>query len=186
MKGINYLEVGVYKGSTMISMLRGNEHNFKYVLGIDNFAEFDPDGKNFAALRNNVATHLTDLNVEFLEKSCWDVTEADVNGASSSPRLFNIYFYDGPHDEEDHVKAVVEYAKYLSDEAIFIVDDYNQDRVRAGTKKGLEVIGEDFEVTKQWEILSRWNGDVEGWWDGLGVFVLRRRENSDGTHKEEL
>ena len=60
----------------------------------------------------------------------------------------------------------------LSDTAVIVVDDYNQQRVRTGTDLGIEEAG--LEVVLDGLILSRWNQDYMGWWDGLGVKVVRK------------
>jgi len=48
---INYLEVGSYKGSTLVSGMAGNELNYGRAVAVDNFEEFDKDGRNFVKLQ---------------------------------------------------------------------------------------------------------------------------------------
>ena len=183
-RSLKYLEIGVYKGSTLISFLGGNEEKFARVVAVDNFLEFDNSGTNFAKLQANLATYSKIDSIRdrltFLKKSCWDVGQ-DLDRNMASGGRFNVYFYDGPHDFEDHFKAISMFHKYLANDSVLIVDDYNQQRVRDGTQRGLsELVSRgEFRVLGQWEVLSRWNGDAQGWWDGLGIFVLSRTKKLD-------
>ena len=96
---------------------------------------------------------------------------------------FNVFFYDGPHSQLDHKFAFTKYAEFLADTLIFIVDDFNQRRVREGTREGIIANG-NFEIIFELVIDSRWNGDTAGWWDGEGIFVLRRKGSSDTAELE--
>lgn len=189
-KGIRYLEVGVYKGSTLISGMSGNEGRYERVVAVDNFEEFDEGGENFEKLKRNLEGFISEEGrgkLQFLKKSCWEVGE-ELRGLRGGEG-FNVYFYDGPHSEEDHYQSIVEFYEHLAYETVFVVDDYNQQRVRDGTMKGLKHLENEngLEVVEMWEITSRWNGDSFGWWDGLGIFVLRKKETEiDMEVGEEL
>jgi len=132
----------------------------------------------------NLATFISEEGrgkLSFLKQNCWDVAEElrELRGGG-----FNFYFYDGPHSEEDHFRSIVDFYEHLATVSIFIVDDYNQQRVKDGTKRGLKVLEErGLEVIEQFEIASRWNGDSRGWWDGLGMFVLMK---GGGEGREEM
>ncbi len=162
----SYLEIGSFRGSTICSAISNNL--FRTAVAIDNFAEFDPDGVNKGILLDNIMRHVG-VPVTVIEGDCWD---RSVIGRAGEGGPFDVYFFDGPHAEEDHRRAIVEYAHLLSDTAVIVVDDYNQQRVRTGTDLGIEEAG--LEVVLDGLILSRWNQDYMGWWDGLGVKVVRK------------
>mmetsp|Transcript_9418 Transcript_9418/g.17129 ORF Transcript_9418/g.17129 Transcript_9418/m.17129 type:complete len:246 (+) Transcript_9418:3-740(+) len=184
---IRYLEIGVYKGSTLISGMAGNEGRYDKVVAVDNFEEFDETGENFNKLKSNLGAFIEEEGIaklSFLKKSCWDVR--DELAGLRGPEGFNVYFYDGPHSESDHYHSIVDFHEHLAYEAVFIVDDYNQQRVRDGTSRGLKHLETEkgLEVIEIFEITSRWNGDHNGWWDGLGIFILRRNDIEKEKNEE--
>jgi len=186
---LRYLEVGTYQGSTLVSSLHGNEGSVDVAVAIDNFAEFDSDNTNFATLQTNLKRHvnLPSSSLHFLKKDF-----LTVQGDLRTFPPFNVYFYDGPHSREDHYESVMRYVHFLDDSSVFVVDDYNQQRVRDGTQQALVELQErgDITLTAEWIVESRWNGDLQGWWDGLAIFVIRKggaseAEDEDACDAEE-
>ena len=51
---------------------------------------------------------------------------------------FNIYFFDGPHEEDDQYDALSYALPSLDDTFILIVDDWNDPRPRNGTEKAIK------------------------------------------------
>jgi hypothetical protein len=175
---ISYLEIGVYLGSTLVSSATSNENRYTSLVAIDNFAEFDEDGRNHEKLFANLNSLLhPDVvsRLTFMNQDCW----AAAKELANNKEPVNVYLYDGPHDEHDHYRALADFYQLMANDFVFIVDDYNQERVQAGTKRALNSLSGELEVLAEYENLSRWNGDLEGWWDGIGVFVLRRRNANE-------
>ena len=64
------------------------------------------------------------------------------------------------------------YKDCLEDIFILIVDDWNDERARVGTRTGFKL--NNITVHKQWELFSRVNGDKDTWWNGFYVAVCEK------------
>ena len=125
---VRYLEVGTWTGSTACSSLYNNKVDAYFV---DNWGQFNPQG--------NVKS-LFFKNIEEIKK---DSSEASCNFQETDFRLvdyrnigkYNVYFFDGPHEEQDQYDGVVYAQPALEDEFIFICDDWNWNQVRTGTTR---------------------------------------------------
>jgi tRNA G46 methylase TrmB len=67
-----YLEVGVFRGLTLLSVAREIPNNRAF--GIDNFAYFDKDGKNHGIVKERIAK-LNLTNVSIINKDYEDALE---------------------------------------------------------------------------------------------------------------
>lgn len=166
MDDARYLEIGVWKGSTLCSAMFENEMT---CVGIDNWSEFRGPKDEFA---NNFAHHKGKNNASFIESDCWNV-DPSVLGS------FNIYMYDGHHTEESHYKALNHFLPCMDDEFIFIIDDWNWLNVREGTLKSIE--DNNMEILFQKEIRTSEDnnhaksaGAQSDWHNGISVFVLKK------------
>lgn len=123
-----YLEIGVWQGSTLCSAIHKNKVR---ALAIDNWTEYGGPAREFFA---NLARFRGDADVSFLE--------ADFRAVDYS-RLekFNVYMFDGPHEEKDQYDGLALVQPALDDHFIFIVDDWNWPGVRQGTRKAIETLG---------------------------------------------
>lgn len=117
-----YLEIGTWKGSSVCSAMCGNKSK---IVCIDNWSEFGGPKNEFLL---NFKKYKGENDATFIEKDCFRV---DV---SILPK-FNIYMYDGNHTNESHYKALLHYYNCLDDIFIYIVDDWNWQKVRDGTNK---------------------------------------------------
>ena len=70
---LGYLEVGVFRGLTLLSAAMVMEGRF--ALGIDNFSQFDPKGKNLEVVQNGIA-RLGLENVRLLNRDYEDGLES--------------------------------------------------------------------------------------------------------------
>ena len=164
-----YLEIGTWKGSTLISALFENDPEFH--IAIDNFSEFTGPRLDF---HNNCRQLLSYGNrANFLDAGCFDIDPKDF-GINN----INTYFYDGKHDYEDQYKAITHYYDVLANEFILIVDDYNWPQVQAGTLDALRDKQVEIKYMKhlpantttiQSENGPMTFGDKELWWNGLLV-----------------
>jgi hypothetical protein len=121
-----YLEVGSWAGSTVCAAMHGNAGKF---LCIDNWSEFGGPRDRF--LSNTQAVKNPRIDFQFIER---DFRAVDF----SSIGLFNIYFFDGPHETSDQFDGLMMALPALHREFVFIVDDWNWDRVRQGTFSALK------------------------------------------------
>jgi len=167
-----YLEVGVYAGSTFVAALAGNKP--EYACAIDNFSQFDANEKLF---KNNT-DRFVDAKFDLFNRDCFDLTKAQK--AKLKKNRINMFMYDGPHKEEDHVKAITEYYDVLDDVFILIVDDWNLPQVRTGTFRGLK----QKNLKVWWQInleadTADGTKDLKGWWNGVWVAVISKRKGNE-------
>lgn len=124
MQDARYLEIGTWKGSSVCSAMYNN--NAK-VLCIDNWSQYGGPKQEFLI---NFDKFKGQNDARFIEEDCFKV---DI---SNLPK-FNIYMYDGNHENKNHYKALFHYYNCLDDVFIYIVDDWNWMAVRDGTNKSI-------------------------------------------------
>lgn len=167
-KGVRYLEIGCWKGSTLCSSFYGNHGSF---IGIDDFSEF---GENREELLNNINTFKTpDANVQFIDANCF---ELDVQ---TLPHKFNVFLYDGNHEYESHFKAIIRYLPAMDDIFVLIVDDFNWLKVRKGTRDAISLTCEilyerELRTSHNDEYPSDENMMRKTFWNGCYVAVLKK------------
>jgi hypothetical protein len=150
----------MFKGATFVAALFNNK--FEYAIGIDNSSEF---GDVTAEREANVDKFLVKNNMELISDDCFTVNLSD--------KKFNIYFYDGNHFYDSQKKAFTYFDSVLDDEFIAVVDDWNWDYVRKGTLDAFSELG--YIIVGSWELISSKEGDPNSWWNGLGVFVIKKK-----------
>jgi hypothetical protein len=175
MEDARYLEIGTWKGSSVCSAMCGNKAK---VLCIDNWSEFnDKDwGSPKEEFLANFAKFKGENDAQFIESDCFKI---DV---SKFPK-FNIYLYDGNHLNENHFKALVHFYSCLDDIFIFIVDDWNWQDVRDGTRDSIKKL--NLKTIFEKEIRLTWDNShttlpsaTQTWWNGIYVAILRKEKNA--------
>lgn len=165
-KDARYLEIGVWKGSTFISAIYKN--NFTKAVAVDNFSEFGGDWDEFLA---NVDKYIFWNN----KGDKLDLINCSFESVDLGLQKFNIYFYDGRHQEEDQYNAFTIMNKHLDDEFIAIVDDWNILSVRNGTRRAFKEL--NYSIVEEWEMPASRNGDKEQWWNGFYIAVVRKSKD---------
>lgn len=167
----SYLEVGSWMGSTLCAAIHGNTVR---ALAVDNWSQFGGPKEIFLA---NVERFRTPgATVAFLEADFRAVSFRDL--ASRIPP-FDVYLFDGPHEEIDQYDGLALALPALSDKFIFICDDWNWRQVRAGTMRALA--DHDLEILYAAEIRTSMD-DSHGeprfkesdWHNGYFISVLRK------------
>lgn len=166
-----YLEIGTWAGSTTCSAVYGNKLKCH---AMDNWAEFGgPKDKFFKNINNaNLAT--PNLDFTFTEASFQTVDYSTIG-------KFNVYMYDGAHSEQDQYDGVALVQEALDNTFVFIVDDWNWERVRHGTMRAIDqlklTIVNSIEIkTLQQEVF--WAPDILGadsdWHNGYFIALLKK------------
>ncbi|HMP32698.1 MAG TPA: hypothetical protein PKD85_24030, partial [Saprospiraceae bacterium] len=79
---------------------------------------------------------------------------------------------------EGQYKALTYFDKFLEDEFIFIVDDFDNEIVKAGTEKAIKDMG--YEVKYRWEgkgEFGNWDVNTNNvWWNGILVCLLKKNK----------
>ena len=167
-----YLEIGTFAGSTFVSALCRNVNAFG--TGIDNFTEFSEGGYGDPGkdLYRNIATFLEPGQGIFIEGDCFS---SEVLG-HLRPDTYDIYLYDGCHEQESHERAITEIWPYLAKRAVVIVDDWSPEEawqgVRRGTEAGFAKVGAN--IIDKFELGGGKMGDPRGYWNGCGIFVIEK------------
>ena len=190
LKGTRYLEIGSYKGSTLVAAVVGNEETLVRASAIDDFSQF---GGPRQAFWDNVDAHIhpklrfsnrflfveedafTDAALEELAKPL-KLGRGDGNSESRSDSAdreqYNVYMYDGGHTVEDHRRAFTHIKSLLAPLFIVVIDDWNQEQAKGGSREAFLELG--WTVVYETELPSRGNGDEDLWWNGLAVAIVQK------------
>ena len=167
----NYLEVGSWKGSTLCSALYKKNTNRSY--SIDDYSQF---GNPKDTLENNLKKFVNNYHTH-IESDCFNIDLEKHN-----IKDIDIYFYDGGHLTDEQYKAVTYFINSMSNVFILIVDDWNgtgDTNVKKGTMDAindLNLITHLYVSLPEENILNNQpHGDSNGYWNGLGVFVLEKK-----------
>lgn len=166
-----YLEVGVYRGRTLLSVASANP-SFQ-CFGVDNFSQFNPNGDNKQSIESTRA-RLNCNNTSLIDQ---DFEEALIRMPSVlSGKKIGIYFVDGPHDYRSQFLSLALAVPSLGKSATVIVDDANYAHVRQATKDFLLTHPDFklvFEAYTECHPLNmseqQKKAAIEGWWNGVHV-----------------
>lgn len=166
----SYLEIGTWEGSTWISALYKNKKTIAQAVAVDNWSEFGGEDK----FNSNCTRYIPEIDFTMYSSDCFQI---NLENAFTKP--VNIYFYDGQHSLEAQEKAFTYYDKVLDDVFIAIVDDWNWDFVREGTKSAFNKL--NYEILYEKELPAVWNEekqsfDLENWWNGLYIAVIKHQQ----------
>lgn len=171
-EGCRYLEIGSWKGASLCAAMFQNPIA---ATSIDNWSLF---GGPRDAFMHNVARYKGQCDLTIIEDDCFKV-----DTRSLGP--FNVFLYDGGHSSDAHYKALTAYYDTLEAYAVVIIDDWNWERVRQGTRKAIQEL--DLPILFDKEILldaedlidmPRHKGK-DTWWNGLYVMVIQKGLPSD-------
>ncbi|CAN5175613.1 hypothetical protein BH09DEP1_BH09DEP1_7890 [soil metagenome] len=157
----NYLEIGVWKGSTFTAALFGNKSAIRKAVAIDNWSEFAGPAAEF---KNNCKL-IADVDYSFYSEDSFSINIS---------KLFNdpvdIYFYDGNHTALSQELAFTYYNEILAPVFIAIVDDWNHGPAQVGTREAFKKLG--YTIIFERELPGK--HDTTLWWNGLYVAVVRK------------
>jgi cephalosporin hydroxylase len=170
---LTYLEVGVYRGLTLLSVA-GSVPEYE-VFGIDNFAFFDKDGKNLDIIKERM-NRFNLNNASIINEDFEDALEN--LGKFTGNKKTGLYFIDGPHDYRSQLIALMLIRPWLSENAIIIIDDCNYRHVRQAnrdflmTNQEYKLIFQAYTKAHPENLKADERGEAEaGWWNGINVIV---------------
>jgi hypothetical protein len=158
----NYLEIGVWKGSTAKCILYESSAD---ALLVDNWSQF-------GGPRNTALKSLS----QYIDKGRVELLDIDFNQLPNFKNLLSpkVYYYDGPHDYASHYLGI-ELIKYFNSECIIvIIDDWNWDNVKNGTLNAIKDL--DFEILASWQIKPSprdKGGKLGSWHNGTFIALIR-------------
>ena len=156
----SYLEVGCFKGSTLLAALYQNP---VYAFAIDNFS-MSPE------TRGEFFKNTEGAKFEFYEGDSFSCDLAKIK------KPIDVYFFDGCHSVESQYKAISHFIPAMSDEFIMVIDDWDANKVKVGTHSALL----DLKITpiEKHELKGAMGGSIEerkaGWWGGLVVMRIKK------------
>ncbi len=158
-----YLEVGMFQGSSLLSAALYNGKT--RCIGIDNFSQFDEDGKNEAVLKQNLSKCGSPSNIEIYNM---DYTDGIRHLFGKDPNLkVDIYYYDGQHSYENQKMGLEMMLPYLAKKCIIFVDDINWDRVDRANQDFLK---ENKDFRSVFKVTTKAVG-VSDWWNGFEIIT---------------
>lgn len=178
-----YLEVGVWTGSTLCAAIGGID-NVRAV-AVDNYSESYPHYSTSpeADCRKNVDTVKTETaDLELLLSQAFETFDPKPYGP------FNVYMYDGYHDEESQFQGIDKVAPCLEEISLIVVDDWNDNeyfpteykgvtygsREKAGTYRAFDQA--NLELLYKIEVETGENPMFPSQWhNGYGIFLVRNK-----------
>jgi len=168
-----YLEVGVFQGLTLTSVAVAAPQ--LKCFGIDDFSQFDADGKNRSIVEQRLNAHTSGNSI---------LINADFEDALLSlpeyigDRKIAVYFIDGPHDYRSQFLCLDFSRKHLSAESVIIIDDSNYEHVRRANHDWLKanpefaLLYEAYTPRHPRNMTPAMERDARsGWWNGVNVIV---------------
>jgi hypothetical protein len=156
----NYLEIGVWHGSTSIAALKNNTQKLNYWV-VDNFSQFGSPKQEFI---NNWKNYIGS-EPNLIDEDCFKI-----NLEKKGLKDIDVYFYDGDHEEKDHYLALQYYYPAMADSFIFMVDDWCWPKVQIGTFNAIR----DLNLKTEMHVGFYGNEDSNGWWNGCGIFIFKK------------
>ena len=177
-KDVRYLEVGTWHGATFCSAI---ENNNVQAICIDSWHTntIEPmrevegwkskDGNPLEIFQKNLQSVKGRNNVQGFNEP---VESLDL---TKIPYTCNIVFYDGDHSFESTKNFLDRYYEKFEETMILIVDDWNWPQIKNATQQHIEQ--KEYKVLYE-KLIETTGEDPQDFWNGLGIFVLRKkREN---------
>ncbi len=153
-EGEAYVEVGTYRGTSLIAAMLGNAGEF---VALDNWSMGDASREQL------------DLNLARFGLTGAAIVEGDafetLRSDALEGRTIGVYYYDNGHEYEQQLDGMRLIEAYLASPALVIVDDTDWERVERAVDDYLE------QQPRATEILSL-DGKDRGapqWWEGMRV-----------------
>jgi predicted O-methyltransferase YrrM len=153
-EGEAYVEVGTYRGTSLIAAMLGNAGTF---VALDNWSMGDGS-------REQLDVNLARFGLTGAEIIEGDAFETLRSGALEG-RAIGVYYYDNGHEYQQQLDGMRLIEPYLASPALVIVDDTDWERVERAVDDYLE------QQPRATEILSI-DGKDRGapqWWEGMRI-----------------
>lgn len=155
-----YVEVGCYKGASIVGAARGNPR--AKIFACDNFSKFDGTEEILQANLERYAPG----QVKFHNLTSRDFLRA----APWRPARIGAYFFDGGHSFTDQFEGLQYALPSFADDALVIIDDTNKREARAADALFARMVP-GFELVLD---LRTPRNHHPTWWNGVQVFRFRR------------
>jgi hypothetical protein len=191
-ENINYLEIGVYKGSTLLSALLGNTKT--KAVGVDNFRYDDREPKKWAGenqIWENVKSHLysnlerySDPDSGVIVKNI-SIIERDFREVewSKQPK-FDICFFDvNPVNAEIYDSFFEKVLIALSTEAVVVFSNFSNETHAKELLTALDRHSDKLSVQWKEQRISSGLSDATNYYSGILVVGLKQIAKKDANAK---
>jgi len=164
----HYLEVGTWKGRTLLSAAF---HNFnRLCIGCDRFRFWGRfTGPGFIA-RRALYANIRRYALESAKVELYDMPSRRLFSEAHVRSPVGVYFYDGDHSYEETFHGIMAAVPFLSPKSVLLIDDFNDPIIRCATREAIDAA----KLRLLWQRELPGNQDEIGWWNGLGVFFVAR------------
>lgn len=156
-EGESYVEVGTYRGTSLIAAMLGNEDRGEFV-GIDDFSLGEG---NRELLDANLRRFGLEGRPTVLEGDAFEL----LRSAALNGRRVGVYYYDNGHEYEQQLDGLRLVEPWLASPALVIVDDTDWERVARATA---DYLAEQPRARLLLELPGKDRGHPH-WWEGLQV-----------------
>jgi hypothetical protein len=156
-----YVEVGCYKGASLVGAALGNHHH--RLFACDNFSQFDGAADS---LRATLGRYTPPGQVQFFDMDFRKFMEV----APWQPARIGAYFYDGGHSFADQYDGLRCALPHFSSDAVIVIDDTNKRAARAADQLMARQV-------RGWELILNLRtprNHHPTWWNGIQVYRYRR------------
>ena len=176
-----YLEVGIYNGSSLTTILGNNNDLDAVAIDIWDASGVWDTSSAAAAMKTAVisqvaSNHNKTGRVHIIHDSCWNIRSNTIKSLLQGPA--NVYFYDAGHSVFDHFLSLGHFLAAMDNVFIFLVDDWNWNNVRKPTLAALQLY--QLEIVMKIEVTTlisarMFDSKIIGsWHNGMAAFILRK------------
>jgi len=160
-----YLECGLFCGGTFCSSFNPELTS----IGVEDYSQDFSVSTVKEELNKNVeANSNRGYITKIYYEDCFKINLEKFN------KGIDIFFFDAEHSEQSQAKALPYFLDNMEDTFCFLVDDYNWDTVREGTKRGLRELKDKINIESEW-VLGEGFHDHPIWHNGLAIFLINKK-----------
>jgi hypothetical protein len=167
-----YLEIGVFRGNTLINNAINNKKSYCY--GVDNFSLFNQSKKNELYVKEKISENkLTNIKI---------INNDFEYAIKLIKKKIGVLFIDGAHDYRSQLISLLTYKKKLANDCIIIIDDSNYFHVRKANQDFMD-INNDFSLIFQKYTdrhIANSNNKrkyINGYWNGINIIGRCKSKN---------
>lgn len=182
LENCSYLELGCFRGGTLLAALSQNKVTAAYA--VDNFSydprafytnpetgvnsNYNPEG--WINVKMNLIENLEKLGLDKSVKLFADNwNKITINSIKTK---LNIIHVDIPENID---KILDMYSLKFEDTVILVISNYNETYIREQFHSFINNNPLRFDIKYSIINFSHSNADTDGWWNGLGLFVIERK-----------
>ena len=162
-EGESYVEVGTYRGTSLVSAMLGNDGDF---VALDDWSLGDGSRERLEA---NLERFGLQERPTILEGDAFETLRA---GALRGRRV-GVYYYDAGHEYEEQLEGLRLVEPYLADCALLVVDDTDREKVERAVERAVDdYLAGQPRATEVFRAQGEAHGHPE-WWEGVRALRWR-------------